>query len=364
MRRKHTGGGTPARTPAGLLLLPSHRVDPSTLCEMGIYAAGWRVLNAVTLGNCRAYGSDPRYRSTVSDPHEARSDPLSSAATTAIPTWDAAARTTTVSNPALQEFRDEMAQSLAGTNAGPSKLHYYVSRELPAIVSTFEVRASDYGTARARRDVYEEQPWGPWRHQVEVALDGLETVVYATLDWGRTTGTKRYGAYRLTFQPVGGRLALIFPHNTALRYGCMDPTDARRAMLEEVAAWSSRGDVAACQLSAYVTADKSTWPALLVNEREYDGHPTHHSLGKVDLLEVVCRDGEIPLTNVVEARIDEEYGRDAEEAIARMLTEVDVNGPFEIDEELLLYLQLSSDASPIKNLHVVPERTETTHNED
>ncbi len=269
-------------------------------------------------------------------------DDMSRAAADAAARWDAAATAAALANAALPPFRAAVSASSAGTNANPSKVHFYTHREPAAIVSTFAFQSATVGERLASEIVYGKEPWGPLRHTVESALDALETAVYATLDCGGTVGTSRYGRYRLAFTPSGKRPSIVFPHNTASQYGSLSIDGAFEAMASDVSAWENRGDLAAAHLADAITVDTSIWAGLLAAERPSKRSASDSPEGDFDLIEIVCRDGDIPIDQVSEIRIEREYTEDMERRLAALLRDVSETVHTDADEEILLYSKLSS----------------------
>ena len=227
-------------------------------------------------------------------------------------------------------FREACDVSRIGTNVIATKLARFLADA--SLDSTYAVEAARSNPADAYRFVYEEELWGPKRLAVEVALDGLRTTVYGTLDLPGAPGDSTYGPFRLVYEPLPTtRPPVVLPHNSAAAYVASGVID-EAALCADAAAWEHRGPLAVAALGPSAARRPFyQWPKLLASE-----HPA--SAIEHDVIEVVVRDGKRPLASVDAVRIVE---ADFDAVIDTYLRTLLLTGGIELSELELATVQVA-----------------------
>lgn len=137
--------------------------------------------------------------------------------------------------------------------------------------------------------------WGDRRGLFEREIGAHRTARYAALNLGSRGTESKYGPYCLVAEAQNVGAVVVVPDNSLVRYvpSATAPVLDHERLQEEVAAWSSRGDVATAKHGAAVSADAASWPDIVCG-------PTTSAITEVI---VMPSTGPLPVTMFVEARM-------------------------------------------------------------
>ncbi len=236
-------------------------------------------------------------------------DACASANTTA---WMTKADAIVAASPSVAAFRKAIESSRIGTDVVAAKLGYFLTTR--HIDSTHAFKAAATSDAEAFQATYVSGEWGPRRLAVEDGIGAVKTAVYGTLDLPKALGDATYGPYRIVRSPSNsGRPPIVLPHNSAAAYALSGTLDETR-LCGDSSRWDELAALATCARGEDVAgvAD-AAWPELIARE-----NPTGEFAG--DLVEVVLRDGRVPMTEVELVRVSQSDFDAVTDAYLRHLT--------------------------------------------